>query len=100
MMYAYLMERYLKYLCRHYSSDHIVRNSRKCMTELLRCSLCYGMGIPFTNALIATREIGGCAHAIFSGVNQSNWTDEYRQGVLQACLRCLDICFEREGVYA
>lgn len=59
--------------------------------ELLRHALCIGLGLPSVGANKRVSEEAICiSKELFNDLDVDSWTLEYKQGVLEACLKCFE----------
>lgn len=96
MMYITLVNKYFNYLNSNYEDDDEFRCKRYSMEELLRASLCYGLGLKSIGATERVEvESRKCANYIFEGVNTKKWNDNYKQGILEACVKCVSMACDK-----
>lgn len=90
MIYQLLVERYLEYIRKTFTEDDEFLVNRVQMTELLRHSLCIGMGITSKPAnMRVSLSSTKCAKFMFKGIKTSNWTTDDKMGVLEASIKVL-----------
>ena len=95
-MYLNIVRNYIEYLKQTYGGNSEFTTNGFMMQELLRQALCVGFGLPSTGATEKVRvESLKCADAILEGFDISEWTEEYKKGVLEACMHCIALTAEK-----
>lgn len=95
-MYLNIVKSYIEYLKRTYGDDSEFTTNAFMMQELLRQALCVGFGLPSTGATEKVRDESlKCADAILEGYDISEWSEEYKKGVLEACMHCIALTTEK-----
>lgn len=88
-----IVKNYLDY-CEKYVGNNVTRSF---LTDLLRQAVCMALGL---GSSINNRNIENyvypCANYLFNGVDYGGWTNEYKVGVLEGCIQCLDAAIRKE----
>lgn len=96
MIYMVIVRNYLDYINSNLEEDDEIRNNRYLLEELLRSSICYGLGLPSTSAteriILLEREV---SKEILGDMDISNWSVEFKQGVLEACMKVIEMAYDK-----
>lgn len=96
MTYHILVKRYLEYIRKTFEKDDIFLTDRVQMSELLRHSLCLGMGVSSRPSTSRVDECAKkCAKYIFKGIKTSDWTLEDKIGILEASIKLLSLAIKK-----
>lgn len=99
-IYTNIVESYLTYL----KSDDYLRTTLSAyeVSELLRYSLCDYFNLESKGASIKIENLSECIKQVFRGIqnmdNLLNKSEDYRKGVLEACIHCLEMSRQKAGV--
>lgn len=97
MLCKFIVGRYLTYLEEAFGKDSVFCTSEDLMKELLRYSVCITLGlISKSNDERVRVEADKCGDYIFEGVDYSAWSQRFRHGILESCVKCLDLIFSKK----
>lgn len=97
MLCKFIIGRYLNYLETNFGKDGVFCTNEDLMKELLRHSVCITLGLSSKSNDERVRvEADKCGDFIFEGVDYASWSQRFRQGILESCIKCLDMIFIRK----
>ena len=89
-MHIEIVGRYIQYLKSKFNEDDEFITDPFLMQELLRQTLCVGLGLPSTSATKRVNEEAlNCAKELLSGFDIAHWSEGYKKGLLEACMHCI-----------